>query len=609
MIKSKLHNPIIAKNSHIENAVVEKVTLAEEQIFSDLGNVSPIVPEIGRIWFNTESGTFKFANIGNGGNGDNYVDEFLSRTDLRAQTVASKVDFADTVRINNRANGGAILKVDSSTQDVTINGASLNTTLTGTNTFGVTGNSTTTVGGNESTTITGTQTTTTTGKVTNVFKGSKETTLTGNFVETVSGNVTVSVGGDVSETITGNQTTEISENLGIKVAKVATLTDGSDNVKIQANNTNNSLTVNYSTIAVNGVSETHTLSDKLVVNDGVSDKLVIDNTNNKVTLVYSTIESTNSTVTANVSNKLTLTNGSTNKIVADHVSDTLDINYGEITVTGNTTVDGNMVVTGDLTIGGKTTKVDVAAENMTIADNVIILNSNLTDSVDPRLASAIVDGTDVDNNAGVAVNRGSEGVLDLIKWVESTDVSSTETLKEGTTNVSIWNYEAATPAYELHQIIDAYTLARQVKDKSGTAWIGYDGEQGTNYKNAIAAGATPTEALDYSYKLDANSLDKIVDSIVQEIDALKFGGNNSVRVGQTSGTGKEFTITHNLGTVFVDVRVQREDAGNWYFDTLPVQVIDDNTIKIVSTEATKIRYMISAIQGFDVNQATELVIA
>ena len=43
-------------------------------------------------------------------------------------------------------------------------------------------------------------------------------------------------------------------------------------------------------------------------------------------------------------------------------------------------------------------------------------------------------------------------------------------------------------------------------------------------------------------------------------------------------------------------------------DVFGLQVIDENTIKIVSTEITRIRYMISAIQGFDVNHATELVI-
>ena len=245
---------------------------------------------------------------------------------------------------------------------------------------------------------------------------------------------------------------------------------------------------------------------------------------------------------------------------------------------------------------------------MTIADNVIILNSNLDLTVDPRLASTIVDGTDVDANAGLAVNRGSEGILDLIKWVESTDVTTLETLKEGTANVSIWNYEAAIPSYELHQIIDAYTLGRQIVDKSGTSWIGYDGYEGINYTNAINAGATSDDASNYSFKIEPDQLDNVVDTLVQEIDNIKFDNNNSVRVGQTVGMGTEFTITHNLGTVFVDVRIQREDEGAWYFDTLPIQVIDENTIKVVSTEITRIRYMISAIQGFDVNHATELVI-
>lgn len=277
-------------------------------------------------------------------------------------------------------------------------------------------------------------------------------------------------------------------------------------------------------------------------------------------------------------------------------------------IQGNTRVDGNMVVSGDLIVGGKTTKVDVAAENMTIADNVVILNSNLDLTVDPRLASTIVDGTDVDANAGLAVNRGSEGILDLIKWVESTDVTTLETLKEGTANISIWNYEAAIPSYELHQIIDAYTLGRQIVDKSGASWIGYDGYEGINYTNAINAGATSDDASNYSFKIKPDQLDNVVDTLVQEIDNIKFDDNNSVRVGQTVGMGTEFTITHNLGTVFVDVRIQREDEGNWYFDTLPIQVIDENTIKIVSTEITRIRYMISAIQGFDVNHATELVI-
>ena len=63
MIKSKLHNPIIAQNSHLENAVIEKVSTSTEILFSDLENATPVIPETGRIWFNSEAGQFKFANI------------------------------------------------------------------------------------------------------------------------------------------------------------------------------------------------------------------------------------------------------------------------------------------------------------------------------------------------------------------------------------------------------------------------------------------------------------------------------------------------------------------------------------------------------------------
>jgi len=551
MIKSKLHNPIIAKNSHIENAVVQKVSNAEELFISDLENIVPIVPETGRIWFNTDKGSFHFANIGAGGNDENYVDEFLSKTDLRPQDIVSKVDFNDTVNINNTTNGESIFKIDSTTRIFTINGVDQSTTL--------------------------------------------------------SGNVTISVTGNVTETVSSSKQLNVTDNLGFKIGKLFKVTDSSNNSKISANNTLNALNINYATIGVNGQTETHTLSDKFVINDGSTDKFIIDNTNDKVSIVYSEIETTSTDVFANVTNIFKLTNGTTNKIVANHSTDSLDITYAETNINGNATIDGNMVVTGDLTIGGQATKVNIAAENMTIADNVIILNSNLT-TEDPRLASAIVDTAEVDNNAGVAVNRGSEGVLNLIKWIESTDTTNVETLKEATANVSIWNYESATPSYELHQILDAYSAARQTAGKSGTSWIGYDGYVGSNYTMAIAGGATPAEALEYSYKLDADSLDNTLDSIVQEIDSLKYNANNTTRVGETPSAGTVFTISHNLGTVYVDVVTQREEDGEWYFDILPIQVIDENTVKIELTESAKIRYMISAVEGFDINQATELVI-
>jgi len=623
MIKSKLHNPIIAQNSQLENAVVQKVNNENELTFSDLSSAAPVVPETGRIWFNTDKGQFHFANIGKGGNDKNYVDTFLSRTDLRHQDVVSAIDFQNTFKVN-ATDKSNILTIDSGEKTLTVHASTSSTTLTadtnvtvgGKSNISVAGIATETYGSDKSENVsgkfdrnvTGTYSSTIASGATEKFLSTLTRNISGDVVETVGANVTISVTGDVSETYSNNVHTDIAKNLSLKVGAVATVLDGLNNVKISANNNTNTLAINYANMNFSGQVEIHAISNKFVINDGSTDKFIIDNSNNKVTVNYNTVETTTSKITASVTSFLAITNGVDDKIVANHINDDLAIRYSEVTVTGNTTVDGNMLITGDLTIGGQTTKVDVKAENLMIADNVIVLNSNLTNVTDPRLASAIADGTDVDHNAGVSVNRGSEGVLDLIKWVESTDTTSVETLKQAVSMTSIWNYESATPAYELHQIIDAYTLARKTQDKSGTSWVGYDGYQGLNYTASVSAGASPFEVLDYSYKLDAAMLDTTIDAVAQEIDTIKFDKYNTKRVGETPSAGIEFTITHNLGTVFVQVITQREDSGKWFFDIMPVQVLDQNTIKIAASEPTKIRYMISAIEGFDINQATDLVI-
>ncbi len=501
MLKSKLHNPIIAQNSHIENAVVEKVNTTAESVFADLGNA--VVPETGRIWYNSELGTFKFANNG----GTNYIDEFLSRTDVRQQTVQGKVNFEDTLNIFD-VDSATLFGADSATKAVAIDANTVDSTVT--TTFRI-------------------------------------------------------------------------------------LADNGD-IKFIADNANNSMDINYRLINTIGETLNITASSSIVVSDGATDKLIIDNTNDSITATYTDITTNTTTSTFNTTGTIKVTDGTNDKIVGDNVNNELSINYANTTLTGDATVDGNMVVTGDLTVGGQQTKVDVQSESLSIADNVITLNSNLT-TEDPRLASALVDGEDVDHNAGVAVNRGSEGVMDWIKWIESTDTSSAETLKEGTSQVSIWNYEATTPAYELHQIVDAYTIGRLNTDISGSSLVGYDGYVGTNY----ASG--------FGFKLDAQKVDAVVDTIVEEIDNNKFDTANSVRVGETTTAGTSFTITHNLGTVFVNVEVQREEDGKWFFDVLPVEVVDANTITIESTESTNIRYMIKAVEGFDINQSTDLVVS
>ena len=80
-----------------------------------------------------------------------------------------------------------------------------------------------------------------------------------------------------------------------------------------------------------------------------------------------------------------------------------------VTIFGDTTLGTNtnsvdLTVWGDLTVKGTTTTVD--SETVTIADNIIVLNSNATGSAS--------------QNAGIEIERGDDANVQL-RWNESTD--------------------------------------------------------------------------------------------------------------------------------------------------------------------------------------------
>jgi hypothetical protein len=79
---------------------------------------------------------------------------------------------------------------------------------------------------------------------------------------------------------------------------------------------------------------------------------------------------------------------------------------GKVYVNDNAEVSGNFVVGGNLTVSGTTTTVN--SETITLADNIIDLNSNFT-SGNPT------------ENAGIRISRGDEANTQL-RWNESSDV-------------------------------------------------------------------------------------------------------------------------------------------------------------------------------------------
>lgn len=95
----------------------------------------------------------------------------------------------------------------------------------------------------------------------------------------------------------------------------------------------------------------------------------------------------------------------------------IDTTTGNLTIDsagGTVTIDDNLTVTGDLTVSGTTTSINT--ETLTVDDNVIVLNNNVTSSPS--------------ENAGIEVERGTSANV-LVRWNETSD--KWEITNDGTT--------------------------------------------------------------------------------------------------------------------------------------------------------------------------------
>jgi hypothetical protein len=95
----------------------------------------------------------------------------------------------------------------------------------------------------------------------------------------------------------------------------------------------------------------------------------------------------------------------------------IDTTSGNLTIDsagGTVTIDDNLTVTGDLTVSGTTTSINT--ETLTVDDNIIVLNNNVTGS--PT------------ENAGIEVERGTSANVS-VRWNETND--KWEVTNDGTT--------------------------------------------------------------------------------------------------------------------------------------------------------------------------------
>jgi hypothetical protein len=391
----------------------------------------------------------------------------------------------------------------------------------------------------------------------------------------------------------------------------------------------------------------------------------------------------------------------------------VDDNFLNINTTEEQTVKGSVnfakdvYVKGNLTVSGGTVT-EIETEQLKVGDNTITLNADIPADMMPT------------ENAGIEVNRGSEGVMPLLIWDETEDVAKVVTGKDNEGNwiltpiatggdatqikteldktqesaglAADGSYVANTNA---NYISDATTLAdadnkldnaikilankeaadiEEINDtvstlqneidaiEAGTG-LGEDGNYvadiNTNYIFNATSLADADSKLDAAVKTNADAIAQevndrkaAVSAVQSELDATQTGAglatdgsyvanesanyiasatslvdadnkldvaiktvSDNVAAAQTDldtfkanlnktratfeaiDAATSYTITHNLGSQFVDVMIWVYDVndGKWYNDQVVVSVVDDNTIQVDLTAAARIRATITNV--------------
>lgn len=282
----------------------------------------------------------------------------------------------------------------------------------------------------------------------------------------------------------------------------------------------------------------------------------------------------------------------------DSLVDQVDAAFGELSgdaVSKTTLVDQaiaskvtfgqDVVVTGNLTIIGENTIIE--GTTVTIGDNIFVLNN--------AVAADAVPAAD----AGFAINRGIEGIMNVLLWDETADQITGVNLVEGaevrsrvilglefdafdtevTSRVEALETQVngkigdltllatedktklVNAINELHS--DATSLVNLLASEIGAGEIGYDGESGTEGLLVVAAGTTAA-AIDQIVQF-VDSEAKASDDLVTKLSSTT-AGEGSATVGYSGyGVVEDLffvpagTVQASLSAVVVAIQEDRAD--------------------------------------------------
>jgi hypothetical protein len=233
-------------------------------------------------------------------------------------------------------------------------------------------------------------------------------------------------------------------------------------------------------------------------------------------------------------------------------------------VVADTTFQNSLIIQGDLTVSGAT--VQVTSETVTIADNILQLNSNFVTGIPTE-------------NAGLQVLRGDNGTLDFIVWDESLEAVT----------IPVWD---GVSAFVQKRVADFDYVQTEAVDKINllladlaSAAVG-KGAELVAYAGATQGATTVT----------AGNVDSALDQIVVLLEATKSSGTTITTDLQTEldttqeslGLGLEGELPSFAATTYLATATNYAEA----LTTLDVEIkaneddIADEQIRAAAVEGS-----------------------
>lgn len=194
-------------------------------------------------------------------------------------------------------------------------------------------------------------------------------------------------------------------------------------------------------------------------------------------------------------------NGTANEVNVSRSTGTVTVGLpDDVTVTGQLNVGENVVISGNLIVSGTTTTVDT--ETVTIADNIILLNSNFTG--DPAV---------IPENGGITIERGI-GTNKSFLWDETNDrwTIGTETLIAGRVGLDSTDYINFTDNTKIISVVN--NVERLAVNTSGI-----------DVSGSIVADSTITASSDRRLKENIETIPNALEK-VQAITGVTFDRND-----------------------------------------------------------------------------------